>query len=127
MLKGFKEFIMRGNLVELAVAFIIATAFALVVTTFTNVIMSLISLMTGDGFNFNDWEPGGVPVGAFITAAISFLIIAAVVYFFVVIPYNRLQARRARGEEPTPPSEEVTLLTEIRDLLASRSGGGTGV
>ena len=127
MLKGFKEFIMRGNLVELAVAFIIATAFALVVTTFTNVIMSLISLMTGDGFNFNDWEPGGVPVGAFITASISFLIIAAVVYFFVVIPYNRLQERRARGEEPTPPSEEVTLLTEIRDELRARSSGGTGV
>ena len=119
MLKGFKEFIMRGNLVELAVAFIIATAFALVVTSFVNVILSIITLLTGDGFNFNDWQPGGVPLGAFLTALISFLIIAAVVYFFVVVPYNRLQARRAKGEEPTPPSEEVTLLTEIRDLLAS--------
>jgi large conductance mechanosensitive channel len=122
MLKGFKEFIMRGNLVELAVAFIIATAFALVVTSFTNVVLSIITLLTGNGLNFNTWEPGGVPVGAFITALISFVIIAAVVYFFVVVPYNRLQARRARGEEPTPPSEEVTLLTEIRDLLSSRSG-----
>jgi large conductance mechanosensitive channel len=61
-------------------------------------------------------------VGAFLTAAISFLILAFVVYFFVVTPYNKLQARRARGDEPTPPSEEVTLLTEIRDLLSSRSG-----
>lgn len=122
MLKGFKEFIMRGNLVELAVAFIIATAFALVVTTFTNVILSIITLLSGNGLNFSNWEPGGVPLGAFLTALISFLIIAAVVYFFVVVPYNKLQARRARGEEPTPPSEEVTLLTEIRDLLSSRSG-----
>lgn len=120
MLKGFKEFIMRGNLIELAVAFIIATAFATVVTTFVAVIMSLITKVTGDGFNFTRWQPAHVPVGAFLTALISFIIIAAVVYFGIVLPYNRLQARRARGEEPTPPSEEVTLLTEIRDLLASR-------
>lgn len=121
MLKGFKEFIMRGNLVELAVAFIIATAFALVVTTFVNVVLSLITMATGNGFDFNGWKPGGVPLGAFITALISFLIIALVVYFGIVVPYNKLQARRAKGEEPTPPSEEVTLLTEIRDLLATRN------
>ena len=121
MLKGFKEFIMRGNLIELAVAFIMGTAFALVVTTFTNVIMSLITLVTSDGFDFKGWKPGEIPIGAFITAAISFLIVALVLYFFVVVPYNRLQARRASGEEPAPPSEEVTLLTEIRDLLATRS------
>jgi large conductance mechanosensitive channel len=118
MLKGFKEFIMRGNLVELAVAFIIGGAFATVVTSFTAVILSLVSKITGEGVNFDDWKPGQVPVGAFVTALIAFLIIAFVVYFFVVTPYNKLQARRARGEEPTPPSEEVTLLTEIRDLLA---------
>ena len=121
MLKGFKEFIMRGNLVELAVAFIIGGAFATVVTTFTAVIMSLVTKITGEGVNFTRWHPGHVPVGAFLTALISFLILAFVVYFFVVIPYNKLQARRARGEEPTPPSEEVSLLTEIRDLLSSRS------
>ncbi|HET8718926.1 MAG TPA: large conductance mechanosensitive channel protein MscL [Nocardioidaceae bacterium] len=129
MLKGFKEFIMRGNLVELAVAFIIGGAFATVVTSFTAVILSLISKITGEGVNFDDWKPGQVPVGAFVTALIAFLIIAFVVYFFVVTPYNKLQARRARGEEPTPPSEEVTLLTEIRDLLArdtTRDTTGTG-
>jgi large conductance mechanosensitive channel len=122
MLKGFKEFIMRGNLVELAVAFIMASSFALVVTTFVAVILSLISKVSGKGLNFTRWQPGHVPVGAFLTAVISFLIIAAVVYFGIVVPYNKLQARRARGEEPTPPSEEVTLLTEIRDELRSRSG-----
>jgi large conductance mechanosensitive channel len=79
MLKGFKDFIMRGNLVELAVAFIIGTAFALVVSTFTAVILSLISKVVGDGVNFDEWEPGKVPVGTFVTALISFLIVAAVV------------------------------------------------
>lgn len=117
-MKGFKEFIMRGNLVELAVAFIIGGAFATVVTTFTGVILSLISKVIGSGVNFDSWEPGKVPLGVFLTALISFLILAFVVYFFVVTPYNRIQARRARGEEPTPPSEEVTLLTQIRDLLS---------
>ncbi|HET6698017.1 MAG TPA: large conductance mechanosensitive channel protein MscL [Nocardioidaceae bacterium] len=126
MLKGFKEFIMRGNLVELAVAFIIGGAFATVVTSFTAVILSLISKITGEGVNFDDWKPGQVPVGAFVTALIAFLIIAFVVYFFVVTPYNKLQARRARGEEPTPPSEEVTLLTEIRDLLARDTTRASG-
>ena len=127
MLKGFKEFVMRGNLVELAVAFIIGGAFTTVVTSFTAVILSLVTKITGRGVNFDRWEPGKVPVGAFLTAAISFLILAFVVYFFVVTPYNKLQQLRARGEAPTPPAEEVTLLTEIRDLLRDQGASrGTG-
>lgn len=126
MLTGFKEFILRGNLVELAVAFIIGTAFATVVTSFTAVILSLIAKITGgENPNMTSFQPGGIPVGAFLTALVAFLIIAAVVYFFVVTPYNRLQERRASGDEPTPASEEVTVLTEIRDLLAAGSSGGT--
>lgn len=132
MLKGFKDFIMRGNLVELAVAFIVGGAFATVVTTFTAVLMSLITKVSGKGVNFNDYEPGKVPVGVFLTAVVSFLIIAAVVYFFVVTPYNRLQERMSRGEEPAPPAPDIALLTEIRDLLAGRAGttnvqGGGGL
>lgn len=126
MLKGFRDFIMRGNLVELAVAFIIATAFAAVVTTFTAVILSLSSQVIGDGVDFTDYNPGMVPVGAFLTATISFLILAAVVYFFVVTPYNRLQSRMAKGEEAAPPSPDIALLTEIRDLLQGQQGTGTG-
>jgi large conductance mechanosensitive channel len=119
MLKGFKEFIMRGNLVELAVAFIIGGAFATVVTSFSAVILGLVGLLTGGRqFDVNNFEPYGIPVGEFLTALVAFLLLAFVIYFFVVTPYNKLQERRARGEEPTPPSEEVTLLTEIRDLLA---------
>ena len=126
MLQGFKEFIMRGNLVELAVAFIIGTAFATVVTSFTAVILGVVGLLSGGReFEFNDLDPYGIPVGEFLTALIAFLLLALVVYFFVVTPYNKLQQRRAKGDEPMPPSEEVTLLTEIRDLLASESTGAT--
>ncbi len=125
MLKGFKDFIVRGNLVELAVAFIIGGAFATVVTSFTAMLLSAISKVTGKGVNFTGWQPGHIPVGAFVTALISFLILAAVVYFFVVTPYNKLQARMARGEESAPPAPDVALLTEIRDLLAGRQGSGT--
>ncbi len=117
MVKGFKEFIMRGNLVELAVAFIMATAFAAVVKAFVGVIMGLIG-KTGGQPNFDNYAPGGLPVGIFITATVTFLIIAAVVYFGVVLPYNALQERRAKGQEEEPPSDDVALLTEIRDLLA---------
>lgn len=128
MLKGFKEFVLRGNLVELAVAFIMATAFAVLVTETVNLLMSVIAKLSGNKEpDFSGWEPGGVPVGSWINAVITFVILAAVVYFFIVVPYNKLQARRARGEEPTPPSEEVTLLTEIRDELRARSGGTTGI
>ena len=122
MLKGFKEFVMRGNLVELAVAFIMATAFAAVVTATVTMIMDLIGKAGGQP-DFSDWNPGGVSVGAWITSIVTFVILAAVVYFFIVLPYNTLQARRARGEEPAPPSEEITLLTEIRDLLARDTAG----
>ena len=125
MLKGFRDFIMRGNLVELAVAFIVGGAFATVVSTFTAMLLSLISKITGKGVNFDRWQPGRVPVGAFVTATIAFLIVAAVVYFFVVTPYNRLQERMSRGEQPAPPAPDIALLTEIRDLLANRPGAGT--
>jgi large conductance mechanosensitive channel len=126
VLRGFKDFIMRGNLVELAVAFIIGGAFATVVTSFTAVILSLIAKVTG-GKNpdMTSFKPGDIPLGAFLTAAIAFIILAAVVYFFVVTPYNRLQARMSRGEEAAPPAPDIALLTEIRDLLADRTGTST--
>ena len=133
MLKGFKDFIMRGNLVELAVAFIIGGAFATVVTSFTAVVLSLIAKVIGGSEpNMDEFAPGGIPVGIFLTALIAFLILAFVVYFFVVTPYNRLQQRMSTGEETAPPSPDIDLLTEIRDLLAGRPGtsnvqGGGGL
>ena len=131
MLKGFKDFIMRGNLIELAVAFIVGGAFASVVTTFTNVLMSFISKIGGRP-DFGSVSIADVKVGRFLNAVIAFLIVSAVIYFFVVTPYNKLQARMARGEEPASPAPDIALLTEIRDLLAGRPGtsnvrGGGGL
>ena len=131
MLKGFKDFIMRGSLVELAVAFIIGAAFATVVRTFTAVLMGFIGKIGGQP-DFSKLTLADVNIGLFINAVISFLIVAFVIYFFVVTPYNKLQSRMAKGEESTPPSPEIALLTEIRDLLAGRPGtsnvqGGGGL
>jgi len=121
MLKGFKDFLMRGNVVDLAVAVVVGAAFGTLVKAFVDVILSVIGKL-GDRPNVNDIQPGGVPVGAFITALVAFLIVAAAVYFAVVMPLNRLAERRARGLEPetAAPSEEVALLTEIRDALRTR-------
>lgn len=121
MLKGFKDFVMRGNLVELAVAFVIAASFAAVVKAFVDVMMDLIGKLGGTP-DFSNYKPGGVSVGAFLTALIAFLILAAVVYFFVVRPY---EAAKARLFPSTPtdeaPDADVALLIEIRDLLKARS------
>jgi len=121
VLKGFKDFVLRGNLVELAVAFVIGGAFATVVGATVKLLMDVIGKVGGTP-NFSAYHPGGVSVGAWITAVISFLILAAVVYFIVVTPYNRIQARMARGQEPAPPAADIALLTEIRDLLAGKPG-----
>ena len=119
-MKGFRDFVMRGNLVELAVAFIIAAAFATVINAFTDVLLSLIGKLGGQP-DFNSIKPGGVPIGAFLTALVAFLIVAAVVYFFVVKPYESAKTLFARSAEvDAAPNEDVVLLTEIRDLLASR-------
>lgn len=116
-MKGFKDFIMRGNLIELAVAFIMATAFAKVVETFTAIILSLLGRLGGNP-NFDTFAPRGVPVGVFLTALVAFLILAAVVYFGIVKPYEAAKARFAKDPEVVEEaSAETVLLAEIRDLL----------
>jgi large conductance mechanosensitive channel len=121
---GFKTFILRGNLIELAVAFIMGLAFATVVTATVTLILDIIGKIGGEP-DFSDYSPGGVSVGAWITAVISFLIMAAVVYFLIVLPYTKAKERYFPSEEPGAPAD-VQLLTEIRDLLASRQGGAAG-
>jgi large conductance mechanosensitive channel len=118
---GFKNFILRGNLVELAVAFLMAAAFAAVVTATVNLLMDVIGKLGGSP-DFSDYSPGGVSVGAWITAAISFLILAAVVYFVIVVPYTQAKERYFPSPEPGTP-EDVKLLQEIRDLLIAQQGG----
>lgn len=117
-MKGFKEFVLRGNLVELAVAFIIGAAFATVVTAFTKVVIELLA-KAGGAPNFDEWRPGGlVSVGPFLTALVAFLIMAFVVYFFVVKPYEAAKERMF-PKEPTAETVDpnTQLLTEIRDAL----------
>jgi large conductance mechanosensitive channel len=130
VIQGFKTFILRGNVVDLAVAFVIGAAFTGVVTSFTNnIINPLIAAVGGTNVNGLAWKIVGdndktvVDFGAVITAIINFLIVAAVVYFLVVTPMNVLAERRRRGEEPEPtaPAEDIVLLQEIRDLLRQRT------
>ena len=117
---GFKNFILRGNLIELAVAFIMAGAFATVVTATVALLMDIIGKVGGSP-NFSSYNPGGVGVGLWITAVVSFVIIAAVVYFAIVKPYTVAKERYFPSPEPGTP-EDVKLLQEIRDLLAAQSG-----
>ncbi len=121
-MKGFKEFLMRGNLVDLAVAFVIGGAFATVVTAFTKIVIELLAKM-GGAPNFDQWAPGGLTsVGPFLTALVAFVVLAAVIYFGVVKPYEAIQARvtKPAEEEVAAPSSEE-LLAEIRDLLKNKA------
>ena len=131
MLKGFKDFIMRGNVVDLAVGIVIGAAFTALVASFTDSFLKpLIELIGGGtGVGAGAWVPReGVEFtyAAFINAIITFLLTAATLYFLVVLPMNKLAERRRRGEEPEPaaPSEEIRLLTEIRDALVAGGAGG---
>jgi large conductance mechanosensitive channel len=116
---GFKNFLLRGNLVELAVAFIMATAFAAVVTATVQLILGLLGKIGGQP-DFSGWEPGGLPVGAWITAVVAFVIMAAVVYFLIVLPYTKAKERFFPTKEDEGTPEDIALLTEIRDALVRR-------
>jgi large conductance mechanosensitive channel len=112
---GFKNFILKGNLIEIATGLIMALAFAAVVTTFTAWLTGL--LPSSDDFFSN--ETGSF--GAFLNALIAFLIMGAVVYFFIVLPYTKAKERyfpTKEDEEGTP--EDIRLLQEIRDLLSAQ-------
>ena len=113
-MSGFKNFILRGNLVDFAVAVIVATAFGTVVTTFTQWLTGLMPKSADNIFGTKE-----ASFGAFLNAVIAFLILAAVVYFFVVVPYTKAREKYFPGEAAGPT--EVDLLTEIRDSLASRA------
>ena len=133
MLKGFREFVLRGNVIDLAVAVVIGTAFTAIVNGLvTGIFNPLISLL----FNSSDLAKAGITLraasgdqaavvlswGAVISAVIQFLLVAIVIYFALIVPMNyakKIQLRR-RPVEPDAPAAptELELLTEIRDLLA---------
>jgi large conductance mechanosensitive channel len=129
MLKGFRDFVLRGNVVELAVAVAIGTAFATLVKQFgDSFINPLVALLGGGGEKGGTFTVNGqvFTYGAFINAIIWFAITAAVIYFLIVVPMNAFEERRKRGQAPpeTPPTAEE-LLTEIRDLLRAQRHSGS--
>lgn len=117
---GFKDFLMRGNLIDIAIAFILGASFGAVVQSFTKIVMDVIGLIGGNP-DFSSVAIGPINVGVFITAVVTFVITAAVLYFGVVKPYEAIKKLREKpaAEEPGAPTQEE-LLAEIRDLLAKK-------
>ena len=104
MLKGFKQFLLRGNVIDLAVAVVIGGAFGKVVAALVaDLLMPLITAIAGKR-DFSDIKFGGFPIGDFINQVIGFLLIAAAIYFFVVVPVNAVTARARRGQAPPDPT-----------------------
>ena len=121
MLKGFKDFIMRGNIVDLAVAVAIGIAFTAVVAAMTKaVIEPLINLVLGGGVDGGKFTVNGqvFDLGLLINAIITFIITAAVIYFVVVVPMNKAKARFAKPTEEELTETEIDLLKQIRDSLS---------
>ena len=122
MLTGFKEFLSRGNIVDLSIAVVIGTAFTALVTAFTKSVVEPLINRIGAG---KDSQHGILRIGIgggqaidlniLLSAFINFILVAAVVYFLIVVPYNRL---RKRGEVEQAQDTELSILTEIRDLMA---------
>ncbi|HEX3649448.1 MAG TPA: large conductance mechanosensitive channel protein MscL [Pseudonocardiaceae bacterium] len=132
MLKGFRDFMFRGNVFELAIAVVIGTAFTAVVTAVvTNLINPIIAAIGGHSINgLSVTLVAGNPktimhFDTVITAVINFVIIAAVVYFAFVLPMQRIISMRRRNTPvPTPEPTDVEVLMEIRDLLRAQNGPG---
>jgi large conductance mechanosensitive channel len=136
--KGFKAFLLRGNVVELAVAVVVGAAFSKIVDAFVkgviNPVIGAIGTQNLDSYTWCINSPcvvsGGVVKpgvailwGSVLGAALTFLITAAVVYFLLILPMNKLNERRKSGKEEAPAPSEVELLAEIRDLLAREAAG----
>ena len=118
MLKGFRNFIARGNVLDLAVGVIIGAAFGGIVDSLVkDVIMPLIGMLGGTP-DFSTVKVGSVGLGNFINAVIAFLLKAAGLYFLIIVPFNRFAEKMAAA--PPPPSPAETYLREIRDSLAKR-------
>ena len=127
MLKGFKEFLAKGNIVDLAVAVVIGTAFTGLVTKFTDSIIQPLINRIGAGkeasYGILQIGIGGgqtIDLNILLSAFINFALVAAVVYFLVVLPYNKIRSKES-AESDT--AKEIRLLTEIRDALGGKDTG----
>lgn len=129
MLKGFKEFLSRGNIVDLSVAVVIGTAFTALVTAFTDSVIKPLVGSIGAGqtqqYGILRIHIAGdqyIDFNTVLAGAVNFLLVAAVVYFLVVLPYSKL---RKQGEVEQADDAQVVLLEEIRDLLAAQATGSS--
>jgi len=124
MVQEFQDFIAKGNMIDIAVGFIMGAAFTAVIGALVEqVLMPIIAIPFGEpSFDSIIWTINGseILIGSFITAVVAFLLIAVAVFFFIVKPYNAYQARTGSDEEDAGP-DEVELLTQIRDSLANRN------
>lgn len=131
MLKGFKDFLMRGNVIDLSVAVVMGTSFTAVVSSVTKgVVEPLLAVLGGNshlgfGFQLLPNKPATfIALGPIISAIIDFVMVAAVLYFVLILPMTtvkkRIEARKKINAEPAVPTD-IQLLTEIRDLLAARA------
>ncbi|GIV05640.1 MAG: large-conductance mechanosensitive channel [Fimbriimonadales bacterium] len=123
MLKGFREFITRGNVVDLAVAVIIGGAFGKIINSLVEDVLTPMLGAWGGVPDFSQWALGPVKIGNFINAIVNFLVVAAAIYLIVVAPLQRMQQRQQSAATPAPPpepSEEVKLLREILETLKTR-------
>jgi large conductance mechanosensitive channel len=122
MLKGFRDFLLRGNAVDLAVAVIIGAAFTQIINSLVaDMLTPLLAAIGGQPdfaaltFTINN---SVFRYGRFLNAILAFLIVATIIYFLVLLPLNALLERRRKGEVPAPePTEDILLLRQIRDLL----------
>ncbi len=124
IIKEFRDFLVSGNIIELAVAFIMALAFASVVSAFTDgIVMAFIAAIFGEpsfdriGLDIGD---GRLYIGTFLTAVANLLIVGAAVFFFIVKPVKVIRERKKTEPETVPPAEDIELLREIRDLLRTQ-------
>ena len=121
MLKGFRDFAARGNVVDLAVGVIIGAAFGGIVDSLVKDLITPVIGLLGGTPDFSALKAGPINVGNFINAVIAFLIKAAGLYFLIVLPFNRFTSKPVEPPPPPPPSPEVVLLGEIRDLLKAKA------
>ncbi len=122
MIQGFRDFLTKGNLIDIAVGFIMGAAFTALTVSFTeDIVTPLIAIPFGEpNFDSLTWtiNDSVIAYGSFLTAAVAFLLTALAVYLFIVRPINAYRTRQETDEEDTP--SEIDLLTDIRDSLANR-------
>jgi len=126
LIKGFKDFLLRGNVVDLAVAVVIGAAFSNLVNAFKDSFLTPLINIVGGGGQFGGQftvDEQHFTWGSFLSQVVSFVITAAVIYFVIVYPMRRLMERRRNGEEAGPAvPTQLELLAEIRDLLRAQQG-----